>query len=234
MAPGKKVALHWKKPFTYVYGDNYDYGFNSYKDVMEWMDHKKTPGITNAKPPKAPVFEERVAQHIRYKLGRSSTTTNLVDLDMTSDPVLQRLEFIKKKSAEQDARATNRLRRVKSFGAFTTKAVEDIDDDLHLEATSKVDSRLEKRRTRSKHLQFLQDDRIKMYETNRERIDVDDQDIGIDMMDVASKKSNVTYTRFAAANRDYEFDDLHDSEPEEVVKQMRKKYNIQKTDDEER
>lgn len=209
MAPGKKPILHWKKPFTCVYEDNYDYGFNDYKDVMDWMNHKKKG--TFEKPAKVPIFEERIAQHMRYKLGRSLTTANMTDLESLNDPLTKRLEYLKVKSAEQDARSANRLRRVKSYGAFTTKAVKDIEEDIRLDAATSFDGHVDRRRTRSKLLQFDHDEHVKILEQRRSRIDAEDEENEVDQLHTMNKSATRTATKvkfYRDYNSELEEEDL--------------------------
>lgn len=131
MAPNKKFTGAWRRPFTVVYGDNYDYGFNSYGDVMHWLDDKKKG--TEKPAPKKYTLEDYVDQHFRFRYGRQ-----LVN-DLKEDPsaVSQRLEHIKKASEEVDRRHKG-LSRSHTFNAIG-RSVSEIEEDLRLDAATSLE-----------------------------------------------------------------------------------------------
>ncbi|GAB6027036.1 hypothetical protein CHUAL_013765 [Chamberlinius hualienensis] len=151
MPPLRKPNICWKRPFTYIYGDNYAYGFNSYRDMMEWLDSPKKEGYASEPPPsQMPTLEERAAQHMRYKLGRSQTLLNAMAKKMDDeDPMSRRLKQLKKASGIDDVKdrrsrrpvsfaepgdsISTGLRRSRSYGALNAKAAKEIDDDLEAE-----------------------------------------------------------------------------------------------------
>jgi len=148
MAPLRKPAVNWKRPFTCVYGDNYAYGFNSYKDVMEWLDNSKKDGYQDELPPsQMPTLEERAANHMRYKLGRSQSMLSAKakqNEEYNCDPLTLRLNRLKKASGwiderkqkrerrrAEDLAASSAIRRAHSYGSnFASKAADEISAEL--------------------------------------------------------------------------------------------------------
>jgi hypothetical protein len=144
MAPRKKPTGVWKRPLTVVYGDNYDYGFNSYGDVMHWLDGKDR-GLEKPAP-KIPTLNELADQHFRFRYGRPL----IADLAEDPDVVSHRLEDIKRASEAVDRKhELGQLRRSRTLGAFAARAANEIAEDIRLEAAASLDDHLERRRWNS-------------------------------------------------------------------------------------
>jgi len=160
MPPSKNLMMIVnlpRRPFTSVYNDNYNYGFDYYGDMMGYLDKRREGRPVTPEKPRLPTLDEHATIHTaKHRLQRETHGFEPDDSPSTAKAEAARQEREMIEEQIREGRRSKNIRRVRSFGSFSARSSRSVDKELGLRRRIRIsDAEMETKEGNSKVVDMM-------------------------------------------------------------------------------